>query len=103
MVGHRVTVLYTVYKTIIKSFTNQWAGLNDQKQNTQPKVPKIIRELPVIQWTDVFDDFLNWKIVVRTIPLSCMTRATALTFRPASHHKDDLPHGEEFDSIEEEL
>eukprot|EP00957_Ditylum_brightwellii_P099776 7600413-Ditylum_brightwellii.AAC.1 len=32
-----------------------------------------------------------------------MTRATALATRPASNHKDDLPHGEEFDSFEEEL
>eukprot|EP00957_Ditylum_brightwellii_P044207 3354660-Ditylum_brightwellii.AAC.1 len=52
MVGCRVTVLNTVYKTIIKSFTNQWARLKDRKQQTQPEVPKITRELPVIQWMD---------------------------------------------------
>eukprot|EP00957_Ditylum_brightwellii_P204808 15340935-Ditylum_brightwellii.AAC.1 len=44
-----LTVLITVYKTIIKSFTNQWARLKDQKQQMQPMVPKIIRELPVMQ------------------------------------------------------
>eukprot|EP00957_Ditylum_brightwellii_P098403 7497297-Ditylum_brightwellii.AAC.1 len=32
-----------------------------------------------------------------------MTKATALALRLAFDHKDDLPHGEEFDSIEEEL
>eukprot|EP00957_Ditylum_brightwellii_P023030 1738087-Ditylum_brightwellii.AAC.1 len=36
MVGCRVTVSNTVYKTIIKSFTNQWANLKDQKHLTQP-------------------------------------------------------------------
>eukprot|EP00957_Ditylum_brightwellii_P206805 15350072-Ditylum_brightwellii.AAC.1 len=56
-----------------------------------------------MQWTDVFDDFLGKKIGVRTIPLSYMTRATALASRPASDHKDDLPHGKEFDSIKEEF
>eukprot|EP00957_Ditylum_brightwellii_P013731 1035200-Ditylum_brightwellii.AAC.1 len=32
-----------------------------------------------------------------------MTRATALALRPASVHRDHLPHGEEFNSIEEKL
>eukprot|EP00957_Ditylum_brightwellii_P155005 11798462-Ditylum_brightwellii.AAC.1 len=82
MVGYRVTVSNTVYETIIKFFTNQWAGLKDWKRQTQPVVLKITGELRVIQWVDVFDDFLNWKIGVRTIPLSCVTRATALALRP---------------------
>eukprot|EP00957_Ditylum_brightwellii_P017786 1339181-Ditylum_brightwellii.AAC.1 len=62
MVGHHVTVLNTVYKTIIKSFTNQWVRAKDQKQQTQPMVPKGTGELLVIQWMDAFDDFLHRKI-----------------------------------------
>eukprot|EP00957_Ditylum_brightwellii_P030994 2348779-Ditylum_brightwellii.AAC.1 len=34
MVGHRVTISNTVYKTVIKSFTNQWTRLNNWKQQT---------------------------------------------------------------------
>eukprot|EP00957_Ditylum_brightwellii_P172813 13155893-Ditylum_brightwellii.AAC.1 len=60
--------------------------------------PKITGELPIMQWVDIFDDFLNQKIGVRIIPLSYVTRATALASRPVSIHRDDLPHGEEFDS-----
>eukprot|EP00957_Ditylum_brightwellii_P083584 6353206-Ditylum_brightwellii.AAC.1 len=56
-----------------------------------------------MQWVDVFDDFLNQNIGVITIILSYMTRATALALRPASVQRDHLPHGWEFDSIEEEL
>eukprot|EP00957_Ditylum_brightwellii_P125989 9605657-Ditylum_brightwellii.AAC.1 len=56
-----------------------------------------------MQWADIFDDFLNMKIGVRTTPLSYVTRAAALASRPVSDHKDDLPCGEEFDSIQEEL
>eukprot|EP00957_Ditylum_brightwellii_P094447 7191471-Ditylum_brightwellii.AAC.1 len=56
-----------------------------------------------MQWVDVFDDFLNQKIGVRTIPLSYVTRASALELGPVSVHRDNLPHGEEFNSIEEEL
>eukprot|EP00957_Ditylum_brightwellii_P179064 13640471-Ditylum_brightwellii.AAC.1 len=50
-----------------------------------------------------FDDFLHMKIGVRTIPFSHMTRVTALASRLASDHKDDLPYGEKFDCVEEEL
>eukprot|EP00957_Ditylum_brightwellii_P145104 11051845-Ditylum_brightwellii.AAC.1 len=66
-------------------------------------VLKITGELPIIQWTDVFDDFFHRKIGVSTIPLSYATRETALVSRPASDHEDDLHHGEEFDFIKEEL
>eukprot|EP00957_Ditylum_brightwellii_P155168 11812456-Ditylum_brightwellii.AAC.1 len=103
MVGHRVTVSNTVYKTVSKPFITQWARYKDQKQQMQPVALKITGELPVMQWAGVFNDFLHRKIGVRTIPLSYVTRATALASRPSSDHKDDLPYGEEFDSIEEEL
>eukprot|EP00957_Ditylum_brightwellii_P211573 15366331-Ditylum_brightwellii.AAC.1 len=56
-----------------------------------------------MQWIDGSDDFLHRKIGVRIIPLSYMTRATALALRPSSDHKDDLPSGEEFYFIKEEL
>eukprot|EP00957_Ditylum_brightwellii_P038179 2886498-Ditylum_brightwellii.AAC.2 len=56
-----------------------------------------------MQWVDIFDDFLNQKIGVRINLLSYLTRATSLASRPASLYRDDLPHEEEFNSIEEEL
>eukprot|EP00957_Ditylum_brightwellii_P126496 9642105-Ditylum_brightwellii.AAC.1 len=56
-----------------------------------------------MRWVHVFDDFLRRKIGVRTIPLSYVTRETALTLRPASVHRENLPQGEEFEYIEEEL
>eukprot|EP00957_Ditylum_brightwellii_P024133 1819820-Ditylum_brightwellii.AAC.1 len=52
MVGYRVTVLNTVYKIVIKSFTNQWANLKVQKQQAQPVVPRITGELPAMQLAD---------------------------------------------------
>eukprot|EP00957_Ditylum_brightwellii_P066665 5059135-Ditylum_brightwellii.AAC.1 len=51
-VGCHLTVSNTVYKTIIRSFTDQWAGLKDRKCQTQPVVPKITGELPIMQWVD---------------------------------------------------
>eukprot|EP00957_Ditylum_brightwellii_P044979 3411481-Ditylum_brightwellii.AAC.1 len=65
--------------------------------------PKDHRRVAHHAMVSVFDDFLNQKIGVRTIPLSYVTRETALALKPASVHRENLPHGEEFDSIEEEL
>eukprot|EP00957_Ditylum_brightwellii_P173070 13176130-Ditylum_brightwellii.AAC.1 len=48
-----------------------------------------------MHWTDIFNDFLHIKIGVG--------RATVLTMRPASVHKDDLHHGEAFDLIKDEF
>eukprot|EP00957_Ditylum_brightwellii_P133195 10155562-Ditylum_brightwellii.AAC.1 len=47
-VGCCLTVANTVYKTMIRSFTNQWAGLKDHKHQTQHVVPKITAELHII-------------------------------------------------------
>eukprot|EP00957_Ditylum_brightwellii_P179106 13644449-Ditylum_brightwellii.AAC.1 len=62
--GHCLTVSNTVYETAIQSFTDQWASLKDYKRQTQPVDPKIKAELPIMQWVDVFDDFLSRKISV---------------------------------------
>eukprot|EP00957_Ditylum_brightwellii_P076696 5829579-Ditylum_brightwellii.AAC.1 len=56
-----------------------------------------------MQWVDVFKDFLSRKIGVGTMPLSYVTRETALVSRPASVNRDHLPLGEEITSIEKEL
>eukprot|EP00957_Ditylum_brightwellii_P184188 14029473-Ditylum_brightwellii.AAC.1 len=56
-----------------------------------------------MRWVDVFDYFLSRKIGVCTIPLSHVTRETALALRPASVNRENFPQGEEFESIDEEL
>jgi hypothetical protein len=63
-VGRRLTVLNTVYATVIRSFTNQWAGLKDCKRQIDHVVLKITAELPIMRWVDIFDDFLSRKIGV---------------------------------------
>eukprot|EP00957_Ditylum_brightwellii_P054989 4168014-Ditylum_brightwellii.AAC.1 len=61
-IGRCLTVLNTVYATVIRYFTQQWAGLKDCKRKTDPVVLKITAELPIMIWVDVFDDFLSRKI-----------------------------------------
>eukprot|EP00957_Ditylum_brightwellii_P140884 10731745-Ditylum_brightwellii.AAC.1 len=47
-VGRCLTVANTTHATGIRSFTNQWADLKDHKHQTQPMVPKITAELPIM-------------------------------------------------------
>eukprot|EP00957_Ditylum_brightwellii_P061829 4692221-Ditylum_brightwellii.AAC.1 len=49
-IGCRLTVSNTVYTMVIRSFTQQWAGLKDRKSQTDPVVPKITAELPIMRW-----------------------------------------------------
>eukprot|EP00957_Ditylum_brightwellii_P021827 1646769-Ditylum_brightwellii.AAC.1 len=76
---------------VIRSFTDQWAGLKNRKCQSDPVVPKITAELPIMRWVDVFDNVLSRKIGVRTIPLSYVMSETALALRPASVNRENLP------------
>ena len=68
-----------------------------------PETPKISKALPVIKWTEAFQDFLNRKIGNRNIPLVYITRnepnppAAALPLAPGQ------PHSMEHGSVEAEL
>ena len=44
--------------------------LKERKGNDSPETPKISKVLPVIKWTEAFQDFLNRKIGTRNIPLA---------------------------------
>eukprot|EP00957_Ditylum_brightwellii_P042877 3245938-Ditylum_brightwellii.AAC.1 len=56
------------YDPVIRSFMDQQKGLTDRRKEAQPAVHKITMELPVMNWTEVFNDFLAQKIGVMKIP-----------------------------------
>eukprot|EP00957_Ditylum_brightwellii_P019886 1500381-Ditylum_brightwellii.AAC.1 len=76
---------------VIRSYTEQWAVLKDRKRQSDPVVPRITAELPIMRWVNVFNNFLSRKIGVRATPLSYVTRETALSLRPESVHRENLP------------
>ena len=55
---------------VIKSFAEHWKALKDRKTTDKPETPKIGRGLPVVKWTEAFNDFLNRVIGSRYIPLA---------------------------------
>jgi len=43
----------------MKNFEIQWKALKGKKEDDQPEVPKISKALPVIKWTEAFQDFFT--------------------------------------------
>ena len=46
------------WDTVMKNFEIQWKALRAKKEEDTPEVPKISKALPVIKWTEAFQDFL---------------------------------------------
>ena len=58
------------WNAIMKNFDIQSTALEEKKGEDSPETPKISKALPVIKWTEAFQDFLNRKIGNRNIPLA---------------------------------
>ena len=43
----------------MSNFETQWKALKDRKDEDDPDVPKITKALPIIKWTEAFQDFLQ--------------------------------------------
>ena len=58
------------------NFEIQWKALKDKKDEDDPEEPKITKALPIIKWTEAFQDFLNSVIGARMIPLAYVIELT---------------------------
>ena len=87
-----------------QNFKEQWKALANRKDEDHPETLKITKALPVMKWTESFQDFLSCIVGIRTIPLTYVIR-TNVDVAPvaappiAAGH----PHAEEFESLEDEL
>ena len=91
------------WQHVAKNFEVQWKVLKARKEDDDPEVPKISKALPIIKWTEAFQDFLNRVIGVRTIPLAYVTRPTVDVPVNAPPLAPNKPHSEEHGSVEAEL
>ena len=55
---------------VMSNFEIQWKALKERKGEDDPEVPKITKALPIMKWTEAFQDFLNRVIGARMIPLA---------------------------------
>ena len=102
-VGCELTAANLQWNTVMKNFNIQWTALKEKKGEDSPETPNISKVLPVIKWTEAFQDFLNRKIGNQNIPLAYIIRdepnppAVAPPLAPGQPHSID--HG----SVEAEL
>lgn len=102
-IGRPLTAGNIRYIPVIKNFTQQWKVLKDRKEDDSPEVPKVSKALPIIKWSEAFMDYLSRKVGLRCIPLSYVVRETEAVPAIAPVLALDLPHSEQFGSVEEDL
>ena len=73
-VGHDLTAANMQWNNVIKNFEIQWKALKTKRDEVTPDVLKISKSLPIIKWTEAFQDHLHCVIGVRMIPLAYVTR-----------------------------
>ena len=88
---------------VIKNFKDQWKALKGRKEDDKPDVLKISKSLPIIKWTEAFQDFLHRIIGARMIPLAYVTRAVVDVPVVVPVVENNLPHSEEHGSVENKL
>ena len=92
-----------VWNQIMSNFEIQWKALKDRKDEDDPDVPKITKALPIIKWTEAFQDFLHRVIGARMIPLAYVIRIDPQVPGLAPTLAPNQPHSTEHGSVEGEL
>ena len=91
------------WSNVMKNFEIQWKALKERKEGDHPEFPKISKSLPIMKWTEAFQDYLHRTIAVRTIPLAYITRETVDVPAIPPLQEANKPHSTEHGSIEVEL
>ena len=91
------------WSTIMKNFEIQWTVLKQRKGDDSPDVPKISKVLPVIKWTEAFQDFHHRKIGNCNVPLVYIIRDEPNPRAAALPLAVGQPHYTKHGSVEAEL
>ena len=101
--GRDLTVASMHWNNVIKNFEIQWKALKAKKEEDTPEVPKISKSLPIIKWSEAFQDHLHRVIGVRMIPLAYVIRTNKDVPAVAPPLQVGQPHADAHGSIECEL
>ena len=102
-VGRDLTAANIQWNQVMSNFEIQWKALKERKDEDDPGVPKITKALPIIKWTEAFQDFLNRFIGARMIPLAYEIQIDPQVPGNASPLGANQPHSTEHGSVESEL
>ena len=102
-VGRELTSANIQWNQVMSNFEIQWKALKEKKDEDDPDVPTITKALPIIKWTEAFQDFLHRVIGARMIPLTYAIRTNPQVPGIAPTLAPNQPHSTEHGSVEEEL
>ena len=102
-VGRDLTAANIQWNPVMSNFEIQWKALKDRKDEDDPDVPKITKALPIIKWTEAFQDFLHRVIGARMIPLAYVIQIDPQVPGLAPTLAPNQPHSTEHGSVEDEL
>ena len=98
-VGRDLTAANIQWNQVMSNLEIQWKALKDRKDEDDPDVPKITKDLSIIKWTEAFEDFFNGVIgaLAYVIQIDPQVPGPAPTLAP------NQPHSTEHGSVEGEL
>ena len=102
-VGKDLTAANIQWNQVMSNFEIQRKALKDRKDEDDPDAPKITKALPIIKWTEAFQDFLNRVIGARMIPLAYVIRIDPQVPGLTPPLAPNQPHSSEHGSVEGEL
>ena len=102
-VGRDLTAANIQWNQVMSNFEIQWKALKERKDEDDPDVPKITKALPIMKWTEAFQDFLNRVVGARMIPLPDVIRIDSQVPGNAPPLPVNQPHSTEHGSVEGEL
>jgi hypothetical protein len=102
-VGRPLTAGNLQWNPVMRNFGEQWKALKDKKEENDPDVPKITKELPIIKWSESFQDHLYRIPGVRYIPLVYVIRAVVAVPAAAPALVVGQPFSTESGSLDAEL
>ena len=91
------------WNQVRKNFEIQWKALEDRKEEDTPEVPKFTKNLPIMKWTEAFQDYLHRVIGVRVIPLVYIIYTNIGVPMLAPPLAPNQPYSQAHGSIEDEL
>ena len=102
-VGRDLTAANIQWNQVMSNFEIQWKALKDRKDEDDPDVPEITKALPIIKWTEAFQDFFNRVIGARMIPLAYVIHNDPQVPGLAPQLAPNQSHSTEHGSVEGEL
>ena len=102
-IGRDITSTNMHYSNVLKNFGEQWEALKAKQESDEPTVPKITRSLPIVKWTESFEDHLHEIIGIRSIPLAYLIREEVAQVFPPPPLLPNRPYSQEHGSVVGEL